>query len=98
METNTFGSGDKHIFALEINTSLLEMDVLNLRSNYSHTHTASYRQLSNQSYFEMITPTLVLTFENGKYHALVLTSEYATPASYVYAIAFSTGIIGLQLD
>ena len=63
-------------------------------------HTASYQRLSSRTYREIIathTPP-VLTFENGlstlhrysplktgkSYHALILTSHYATPTSYIH--------------
>ena len=34
--------------------------------------------------------------ENGRYHALVRV--YATSTSYIYEIAFSAGLNGLQVD
>ena len=38
-----------------------------------------------------------LTFENRKYHALILTSEYATPTSFICAIAFAARLNSLQV-
>ena len=38
----------------------------------------------------------MLTSENGRYHALVRV--YATSTSYIYEIAFSTGVNDLQVD
>ena len=38
-----------------------------------------------------------LSKTGGSYHALVLTSEYATP-KVIYAIAFSAGLNGLRVD
>ena len=57
----------------------------NASSNFSHTHihVASYQRLSNRNYFKMIaTHRYSSPKTGGSYHALVFTSEYATPTSY----------------
>ena len=65
-------------------------------------------QLTTQRFLALIwspthqsAPPTTLPSENSRektvqYHSLVLTSEYATPASNTYAIAFSAGLNGLQ--
>ena len=67
--------------------------VKNAHSNFSHTHTASYQRLSNRTYLEMIASHRYSPSKmGGSYHVFVLASNYATPTSYIYAIAFSAGL------
>ena len=79
-------------YALEMNTLVLEMRVQTLG-----THTASCVWVcacvtSKQTLCWDDCYSQVLTFENRWYYGLVLTSEYATPTSYIYAVAFSVGL------
>ena len=78
-----FSAGDKHIE--------------NVRFNFSHTHTQLATSDSKQTLCrdDHDCYSHVLTSENGRYHALVLTSEYVTSTSYTYTIAFSAGLNGL---
>ena len=83
LEMNMFCPGDKHVEGV--------------LSNLSHTHT----QLATGDFQTELCQddcySQVLTSKNGWYHTLVLTSEYTTPTSYIYTIAFSAGL-GLQVD
>ena len=47
LETNAFHAGDQHF-------SAGDEQVKNAGSNFSHTHTASYQQLPNRTYVDMI--------------------------------------------
>ena len=78
-----------------MNTLVLEMNVLKTRAQTSATHTQLPTSdfQTNLYQDDRYSQVHVLTSENEQYHALVLTSEYTTPTSYihVYAIAFSAG-------
>ena len=66
-----FSAGDEHIENSHSNFSLLP-------------HTANYQWPSNKTYFKMIaTHTCSPSKMGGSYHVFVLTSEYASPISYI---------------
>ena len=85
-------------FAPETNTLVLETNVLKMSNRTSATHTASYKQLPNRPYVKVIATHRCLTSINRRCHALVLTYEYATSTNYIYAIVFSAGLNGVEVD
>ena len=65
---------------------------------HPHTHTASYQRLSNKTYLKVIathryTPSKM---------EVAITLSYSPPSTLypqvIYAIAFSAGLNGLQVD
>ena len=71
----------------------------NTLSSFRHTHPASYQQLSNRTYLEIIVTHRHSPLKTGgSYHAFVLTSVYATPTRVIYTVAFSAGLNSFQVD
>ena len=118
LKLNMFNAGDEHFCCWRLTLLVLGGELVlhwkcfsagdehieNPCSNFSHSHTASYQQLSNRTYMylEMIathnkySPSVT----GGSYHTLVLTSEYAPPTSYtcMYTIALPAGLNRLHVD
>ena len=87
---NTFCTGDEHAE---------DECIENVCSNFSRTHAQlATMATSKQALCQEDCYSQVLTFENGRFHTLVLTSEYATPTSYTYTLAFFAGPNGLQVN
>ena len=67
---------------------------VHVHSNFSPTpptHTASYQQLSNRTYLNMIaTHRYSPSKMSSSYHSVILTSNYATPTSYIRNSVFWT--------
>ena len=82
METHLFRAGGEHF-------SAGDEHIENMRSNFSHTDTASYQQLPNKPYVEMIATHRCSPPKTGSF-----TLTY----SHVYAIALSAGINSIQVD
>ena len=63
-----------------------------------HHVLSEYQRHSNRTYLEMIaTHRCSPSKMGGSYYAVVLTSEYAIPISYIRK-TFSAGLNGLQVD
>ena len=73
--------------------------VENARSNFNHTHTASYQRLPNRPQINMIATHKYSPPKTGG-----ITLSYSPPNThyihklYIYAITFSAGLNGLQVD
>ena len=76
MKTNAFFA-ETNTLTLEINASKTRF-----QTSATYTHTASYKQTLNRPYVEMITTHRYSSPKMRQFHALVLTSEYASPTSY----------------
>ena len=73
LEMNLFCTVDKHV-----------ENVFELQP-HTHSYTCSYQRLPNRTNAEMIATQRYSPQKTGSsYHALILTSEYATPTSYIY--------------
>ena len=89
-------------FSLKMNTLVLEMNALKMHFRTSATHiqlhvATSECQTDLGSRWLLFTST---DLWNEQYHALILTSEYTLHVhpQVIYAIAFSAGLNGLQVD
>ena len=87
-ETNTFCAGGEHF-------SAGDECVENAHSNFSHTQTASYQQLPNRPWVEMIATH---KYSPPKTGGITHLRVYAASTSCTYAVAFSAGLNGLQVD
>ena len=85
-------------FALETNTLVLELNSLKTLVRTSATHTQLATSDFQTDLMLRWCYSQVLTSKNGRFLALVLTFEYATFASYIYAVAFSAGLNSLQVQ
>ena len=79
---------------LVMNALVLETNALKM---LAHTSAPHNQQLSNRT-FTIATHRYSPSKTGGRYHTLVVTSKHATPTSDIYAIAFSVGLNGLQVD
>ena len=88
---NTFCASGEYFSAGDVR-------IENMRSNFSHTHTTNYDRLSNRTNLEMIaTHRYSPQKTDGSYHALILTSVYTIPTSYICNSIYA-GLNGLQVD
>ena len=79
LETNVFHAG---MNTLVLETNMLKMSV----SNFRHTHTASYQQLPNRTYVEMVAShSCSLPKTGGSYHAA--ESQMLTRCTTVSSVA-----------
>ena len=60
LETNAFGTGTNVFCASNESFSVGDELIENACSKFTHTHTASYQQLSTRTYLEMIATHMLL--------------------------------------
>ena len=96
LETNTFGAGDEPFWCWRRTLLVLETNALKTRVRTSVTNTAIYQRVPNRPYIEMLVPHLrkrkVSRFRTH------LRVRYTHKLYNIYAIVFSAGLNGLQVD
>ena len=85
--------------ALGMNTLVLDTNAIktNTQTSAIHTQASDFDTKSRDDCYSQVD---VLTSENGWCHTRKLTTEYATPTSYIHVctIVFSIGLNVLQVD
>ena len=89
LEMNTFDVGTNTFCTSDKLFSAGDEPIENAHSNFSHTHTASYQRFSNRTYLDKVAIHKYSPLKTGgSFHALILTSEYATPTTYIWNSVF----------